>query len=201
MVGDPVTNSRAWPQQKLNTLGRIATGNTPSRGVPENFGDYLEWIKTDNINTPEAIVTPAREGLSEQGARKARIVQSGSVLVTCIAGSPGVIGNVALTDRTVAFNQQINAFSPNSGPHLYWYALLKSMKPLVQKASSGGMKGLVSKSALSAIDTIVVPEAIQIEVAERLTAVERLKVRHRAQLAELEALVASLQHQAFRGEL
>jgi type I restriction enzyme S subunit len=201
MFGDPVNNSKGWPQQKLNTLGRISTGNTPSRAVSENFGDYVEWVKTDNVNTPQAIATPAREGLSELGARRARIVPSGSVLVTCIAGSPGVIGNVALTDRTVAFNQQINAFTPNSGPSLYWYALLKSMKPLVQKASSGGMKGLVSKSVLSAIDTIVVPDAIQQEFAEHLAAVEHLKNRHESQLAEQDALFASLQHRAFRGEL
>ncbi|MEO5318752.1 restriction endonuclease subunit S [Arthrobacter sp. CC3] len=199
MFGDPVNNTKGWPQQKLATLGRISTGNTPSRAVPENFGNHLEWVKTDNVNTPQVLVTPAKEGLSEQGARKARIVQPGSVLITCIAGSPGVIGNVALTDRTVAFNQQINAFTPNAGPHLYWYALLKSMKPLVQKASSGGMKGLVSKSALSAIDAIVVPGSFQMEFAERLTAIERLKDRHCAQLADLNALFASLQHRAFTG--
>ncbi|MHA7272941.1 restriction endonuclease subunit S [Arthrobacter sp. TMT4-20] len=201
MVGDPVSNSRGWPQQKLNTLGRITTGNTPSRTVPENFGDYIEWVKTDNINTPETTVTGARECLSERGAQKARIVPPGSVLVTCIAGSPGVIGNVALVDRTVAFNQQINAFTPNSGPGLYWYALLKSMKPLVQNASSGGMKGLVSKSALSAIDIIVVPEAHQTRFAECLASVERLKAYHGGQLVKIDALFASLQHRAFSGDL
>lgn len=201
MCGDPVSNSMGWPKQKLNTLGRISTGNTPSRAVPENFGSHLEWVKTDNINTPHTIVTSAKEGLSEQGARKARIVPPGSVLITCIAGSPGVIGNVALTDRTVAFNQQINAFSPNYGPHLYWYALLRSMKPLVQKASTGGMKGLVSKSVLSAIETIVVPESTQFELAERLTGIERLRDQYCAQLTEFETLFASLQHQAFTVEI
>jgi len=41
----------------------------------------------------------------------------------------------------------------------------------------------------------------QHEFARRVTAVERLKTAHRASLAELDALFATLQHRAFRGEL
>jgi len=42
---------------------------------------------------------------------------------------------------------------------------------------------------------------LQREFARRVTAVERLKTAHRAALAELDALFATLQHRAFRGEL
>ena len=39
------------------------------------------------------------------------------------------------------------------------------------------------------------------EFARRVMAVERLKTAHRASLAELDTLFATLQHRAFRGEL
>ena len=39
------------------------------------------------------------------------------------------------------------------------------------------------------------------EFARRVTAVEALKTAQRASLAELEALFATLQHRAFKGEL
>ena len=39
------------------------------------------------------------------------------------------------------------------------------------------------------------------EFARRVTAVEALKTAQRASLAELDALFATLQHRAFRGEL
>jgi hypothetical protein len=42
---------------------------------------------------------------------------------------------------------------------------------------------------------------LQREFARRVTAVEALKTAHRASLAELDALFATLQHRAFRGEL
>ena len=41
----------------------------------------------------------------------------------------------------------------------------------------------------------------QREFARRVAAVEKLKTAQRAALAELDALFASLQHRAFRGEL
>ena len=40
-----------------------------------------------------------------------------------------------------------------------------------------------------------------LEVIEQITAVEKLKTAQRASLAELDALFATLQHRAFRGEL
>ena len=47
----------------------------------------------------------------------------------------------------------------------------------------------------------VAPLALVCEFARRVAAVERLKTAHRASLAELDALFATLQHRAFRGEL
>ena len=47
----------------------------------------------------------------------------------------------------------------------------------------------------------VPPIELQREFARRVTAVEKLKTAHRASLAELDALFATLQHRAFRGEL
>jgi type I restriction enzyme S subunit len=45
------------------------------------------------------------------------------------------------------------------------------------------------------------PIALQQEFARRVGAVERLKQAQRAALAEQDALFATLQHRAFRGEL
>jgi type I restriction enzyme S subunit len=47
----------------------------------------------------------------------------------------------------------------------------------------------------------VPPFPLQHEFARRVGAVEKLKMAQRASLAELDALFASLQHRAFRGEL
>ena len=48
---------------------------------------------------------------------------------------------------------------------------------------------------------ILPPLPLQKEFARRVEAVEKLKASHGASLSELDALFASLQHRAFRGDL
>ena len=104
-------------------MANVITGNTPPRVCPENYGDYIEWIKTDNIINLEKL-TRAEESLSKKGFDRCRYVNKGAILMTCIAGSLNTIGNMVIVDRRVAFNQQINAICPHEAEATYiLYAL------------------------------------------------------------------------------
>lgn len=152
MFGDPVTNPKGWEVKPLKCVADIVTGNTPSRNDAENYGAFIEWIKSDNINTPSHFLTQAEEYLSEVGMFKGRTVDEGSILMTCIAGSLSCIGNIAIANRKVAFNQQINALVPNKSVYLeYLYALMLCSKEQIQNSSTNSMKGMVSKGTLSAL--------------------------------------------------
>lgn len=201
MFGDPLTNPKGWPETSLEHLGTVVTGNTPSREDPTNFGNTIEWIKSDNLNTPHYYLTQAAEGLSEAGKRKARTVPASSVLVTCIAGSPDCIGNCAMADREVAFNQQINAFVPRLGNPHYYLALFKTGKKLIQQASTNGMKGMVSKGRFEQIRVMSPPETLQQAFAERALAVVAMADNLQRSQQNMDALFAALQHRAFHGEL
>ena len=74
-------------------------------------------------------------------------------------------------------------------------------KRLVQSASTSSMKGMVNKSAFSAIPIPIPPMSLQSRFATIAESVERQKVSQRAHLAELDTLFASLQSRAFRGDL
>ncbi|WP_177176288.1 restriction endonuclease subunit S [Trichormus sp. NMC-1] len=201
MFGDPVTNLKGWDKKFIKDIGQVITGNTPSRANTEFYGDAIEWIKSDNINTPLDYLTQAEEGLSELGKSVSRIAPSGSILVTCIAGTPSCIGNAAIANRDVAFNQQINALVPFTYNVKFVYTQILVAKKLIQEASTASMKGMVSKSRFEEIRFICPPLQLQKEFSHRVEAVESLKAAHRASLSELDALFASLQHRAFRGEL
>jgi type I restriction enzyme, S subunit len=202
MFGDPVRNEKGWEMGRIGDCGQVITGNTPSRQHLEYYGDAIEWIKSDNINDPSFTLTKAEEGLSEQGKKVARIAPSGSILVTCIAGSSSCIGNAAIADREVAFNQQINAFVPDKGIKLWFaFGFFLMGKRLVQLASTNSMKGMVSKSAFSNITIPLPPLPLQHQFATIVESVEQQKARMQAHLAELDALFASLQARAFSGEL
>ena len=162
MFGDPVTNPMGWPKCSIRELATVITGNTPSRKKQEYFGHYIEWVKSDNLNTPSHYITPTSEYLSEEGARVGRKAPPGSALVTCIAGSPSAIGNVALADREVAFNQQINAAVPRRNVDCYYlYGHFVVGKRLVQAASTGGMKGIVTKNRFCEIEFLAPPRDLQ----------------------------------------
>ncbi len=201
MFGDPATNPKAWPRKALGEIGEVITGNTPPRAIPAYYGGAIEWIKSDNINTPHYYLTKAEEGLSELGREVARTAPAGSILVTCIAGTPACIGNAAMTDRQVAFNQQINALVPKQGDVNFIYVQMLVGKRLIQQASTAGMKGMVSKSRFERVSLMFPPVDLQRGFASRAKTVEELKTAHRVSLAEMDALFAALQHRAFRGEL
>jgi type I restriction enzyme S subunit len=200
--GDPATNPKGWDQRALADIGRVITGNTPSRDIPEFFGDCIEWIKSDNLNTPHHFLSKAEEGLSQEGKRVARIAPPGSVLVTCIAGSPSCIGNAAIANREVAFNQQINALVPTDpSDTCFLYVQFLVGKKLIQKESTSGMKGMVNKSRFEGIKFLWPPQWKRHHFGRSFLKLNELREKQVISATNLNALFASLQYHAFNGKL
>ncbi|NEW83195.1 MAG: hypothetical protein GZ094_12620 [Mariniphaga sp.] len=132
MFGDPVKNDKNWKKIHLKNFGQIITGNTPPRKNAENYSsNFIEWIKTDNIKSENIYISDAFEYLSKSGLKSARTIESGALLVACIAGSIESVGRAALTNRTVSFNQQINAIQPNKDfEPLFYIGFLKSQRSI-----------------------------------------------------------------------
>lgn len=199
MFGDPLSNRHNLRKAAIGTVSTVVTGNSPSRADADNFGDAIEWIKSDNLGGWTA--TAAQEGLSPRGREKARTAPAGSVLVTCIAGSPNSIGKASLVDREVAFNQQINAILPSPAlKTTFLLTQLKAAPALIQGKSTGGMKGLVSKSSFESIEILVPPMERQRQFVDRVAYVMRQRARLESAYHASEILFASLQFRAFRGE-
>lgn len=202
MFGDPVKNPKKIRKAKIREMGTVFTGNTPPRNILDNYGSFIEWIKSDNINNDNHYLTKATEFLSEIGFKKARIVPAGSVLVTCIAGSLSCIGNVGMADREVGFNQQINAIVPNSDiEQVFLYAQILFNKELFQNASTNSMKGMLNKSKFSEIELLKPDTILQKKYSSLFTKTESLKQRMLAQSEELENQFQALMQKAFKGEL
>ncbi|MDT4806193.1 Type I restriction modification DNA specificity domain protein [compost metagenome] len=202
MFGDPVTNPKGWNIRPIKEMAKVTTGNTPPRDKPEYYGDFIEWIKSDNINTPSDFLTVATEYLSEAGCMVGRRVPAGSTLLTCIAGSFDCIGNSAYADREVSFNQQINALTPMPGVNgIFLYALCKYCKKAIQAASTGGMKGMVSKGKLEEVRFICPPESMQQKFAEAFHRYQGLRTGMENSQDGLSDEFSSISQKAFSGHL
>ena len=147
MFGDPLSNEKEWPVEELGNRCRITTGNTPPRSDADNYGSYVEWVKSDNL--VDGRVLHAAEMLSEKGAKLARYAQTGDLLMTCIAGSLNSIGNASIVDRPVTFNQQINAISPLKDNPVYMLWLFRLAKPILHEGINKVLKGILNKGNLS----------------------------------------------------
>ncbi len=202
IFGNPVKNEKGWVKKPLREFGEIITGNTPPRERAEYYGNHIEWIKSDNINTPFTYLTRSEEMLSKQGADVGRIAPKGSVLITCIAGSISCIGNTAIADREVAFNQQINAIVPNKSVNpVFLYHLFRNSQGYIQKFSTHSMKGMISKGVLSSIPLILPPVEIQDSFASIAQQIEEIRNQQHESTYEVSSLLNALMSKAFIGEL
>ncbi len=198
MFGDPVTNPKGWPVRELGSISTIQTGNTPPRAVRAYYGDEIEWVKSDNISPSSYIITEAAERLSIEGRRVARIAAPRSTIMTCIAGSVDSIGKVALVDREVAFNQQLNALLPEDDiDHRYFFLLLLFSRNLVQRLTTSSTTGMVNKSTLAAIRVPVAPRVLQSKIAEVFEGILRADFRMGAGYEAAESLQRALSNNYF----
>lgn len=196
MFGDPVTNEKGWAIEPLSKTARIVTGNTPPRSCKDNYGYHVEWIKTDNI-TDALYVTQASEYLSERGAAIGRLVDADAILMACIAGSIKSIGRVAIANRVVAFNQQINAVIANKYDILFLYWLFKMTQGYIQSTINMSLKGILSKGKLEKLAFIVPPHPLQTRFASIVTEIEAQKAQVQQALTEAENLFNSLMQEYF----
>ena len=181
----------------IGELGKIITGNTPSRAVEEYYGDFVEWIKTDNIVSGAINPTRAVEYLSEEGMKAGRVVKEDTILMACIAGSIASIGRVCVTDRAVAFNQQINAIIPIDYNPLFLYVLLQISKDYLIEDVSMALKGILSKSKLEEKEFIVPPLELQQQFADFVQQVDKSKLAVQKSLEKTQQLFDSLMQEYF----
>lgn len=197
LFGDPKDNPKGYAKKQLKETCRVITGNTPSRVVTEYYGDDIEWIKTDNIVEGVLYPSVATESLSEKGMAVGRTVGEDSILMACIAGSLSSIGRVCVTDRKVAFNQQINAIEPKLYNTLFLYVLLQLSKEYLIEGINMALKGILSKSKLEEKIFIVPPMDLQQQFAAFVEQVDKSKFEIQQSLENLEILKKSLMQQYF----
>lgn len=197
LFGDPRSNPFGFEKKRLKDTCKVITGNTPSRAIEEYYGDYIEWIKTDNIVSGILNPTQATESLSEKGMNVGRTVEKDSILMACIAGSIASIGRVCITDRTVAFNQQINAVVPEQYNILFLYVLFQMSKDYLVEDINMALKGILSKSKLEEKEFIIPPMDLQEQFSDFVKQVDKSKVAVQKALDETQILFDSLMQKYF----
>ena len=170
---------------KLGDLGKIITGNTPSKKTLEFYdSNDIPFIKPDDFKTIDEISSSKgnKNYVSENARNSARIVPKNSVLVTCI----GIIGKVMISESELSFNQQINAIVPNELILSKYLAyLLLYNKPKLDFISNAPVVPIINKTQFSEFEVTFYEDIdIQEKIIQNLENLDNqiLKRRHQSRL-------------------
>ena len=172
----PFDIPESWKWVRLSTIGITQTGNTPSKSHPEYIGIDIPFITPGDILNGQVCYN--NQALSLLGKNVARVCDEDSIMQVCIGGS---IGKVAITDRKVAFNQQINVVSPLFCLSKYLFAVMQSAYfTISMKERAGGTATPIINRGLW--DSLCIPlpplaeqKRIVAKLEEILPLCERLK--------------------------
>ncbi len=193
-----------WQNKKINELGRVETGTTPSKKNPNFYSDEYPFYKPTDLNAGNNVVS-STDGLSELGIKEARFVPASSTLVTCIGAT---IGKTGFIKKGGGFNQQINAIIPSKEHNpkfIYYQAVSPDFQKQIQNNASATTLPILNKGKFENLTMVCcLPEEQQTIVAEiesRLSVCDKIEESIEHSLKQAEALRQSILKKAFEGKL
>jgi len=188
---------KEWEVVKLGEVGNIITGNTPSKNNKEYWDNgTIDFIKPPDLQN-QKIVTFS-EKISNSAVRKARIVNKGTILVSCI----GIIGRVGLSLKSLAFNQQINAIVPNENIYnQFLFYVIQVQQKQIENLASFTTVPIVSKAKFSTVKIPLPPLPVQQKIASILSAIDEKIQAEETKKKALEDLFRSLLSHLMSGKI
>jgi type I restriction enzyme S subunit len=186
-----------WKSKRIQELGRVVTGKTPSCNNPDHFGHEHPFITPSDIPGFHKYVSVERY-LSDKGAdaHKGILLPQKSVCVVCIGAT---IGKVCVTIQPSFSNQQINSIIPfenESDPDFIYYLVLM-LKDTLTNFAGGSATPIINKSTFSSIK-VPVPELLeQQQIATILSAYDDLIETNNQRIATLEQLAQQIYKEWF----
>ncbi len=208
LFGEPRSNPNAWPVVELGTL--ISAG--PQNGLYKPSGDYGSGtliLRIDGFYDGVVTgVTELKRVRLTDAERATYGLAEGDVVVNRV-NSRQYLGKSALIPilpEPVVFESNMMRLSMNRQMAEPTYVVQFLQTSFAKSQILGAAKDAINQSSinqqdLKAIRLPLPPLDLQRQFTRRRRAVEKMLAAHRASLVETDALFASLQHRAFRGEL
>jgi len=204
MFGDPVTNPKRWPMKPLTEVCHCYSGGTPAKSNASYWQGNLPWfsakdLKADNLFDSQDHISasvPQTTSLKLLPADTVTIVVRGMILAHTFP--------VSVLRVPATINQDLKALLPK-------VAISAQFLAACLRVQEGFVLGMVSEAGhgtkrldtlgLQEIQIPQVPNSLQLSFEQRYDAIEKLMAKHRTASEHANAVFASLQQQAFRGEL
>lgn len=187
---------KGWEFKRLDSIGNIITGKTPSSEYPEDFGHSYPFITPSDIPSTQKTIKVERF-LSEMGKDKLSsiLLPSKSTCVVCIGAT---IGKTCMSNALSITNQQINSIIPNNDfSKDFVYYLATTLKNSLVAFAGGAATPIINKSSFSSIKVLTPPLPIQRKIAAVLSAYDDLIENNNRRIAILEKMAGELYREWF----
>jgi type I restriction enzyme, S subunit len=168
----PFALPKGWEWSRLGDTGIGATGKTPNTKEPSYFDGNIPFIGPGQI-TLDGKLLVSDKYLSETGLKNSEEALAGDLLMVCIGGS---IGKSVISDRRLAFNQQINAIRPLLILPKYLSASVSTgifYKSVIDNAS-GSATPIINRSKWEALIIPVCPLPEQLRIVAKVDLLMKL---------------------------
>ena len=204
MFGDPISNTRGFPtspmidlvdQKRPISYGILMPGPDQDSGVK-----YLRVVDMRSGGVELAGIRKTTQGISDSFRRS--LLKPGD-LVMSIRGHVGRLAVVPPELDGANITQDTARLAIQGASPVFVRECLRTLgfQRWMAKHTKGVAVRGINLGDVKLMPIILPPQREQESFARTATVIEVLKATHRAALTELDALFASLQHRAFRGEL
>ncbi len=180
----------SWSTRSFKEVAEVVTGTTPPTNQPHYYGSFVPFLGPAELGGTEPI-TQSPKGLSDQGAKQARLLPAESVLVCCIGAT---IGKVGFSGTELATNQQINALVCDQDvvfPRFVFH-YCRTLETLIRHHGASTTLPLLPKGRFQELEIPVPPIAEQKRIAAILDKAEELRGLRRQSLGELDTITQSI---------
>lgn len=184
IFGDPVENNKKWDKKRIDEIGEIVSGSTPSTTDESNWNGDVNWITPAEMGV-QLYCGETQRKITQKAAKSLTLMPVGTVLLS----SRAPIGKLAISTVPMCCNQGFkNIICGKSINNIFMYYYLMLTMDNVIALGRGATFKEVSKQGISAYNVIVPPLPLQQSFAAKIESIEKQKAAINKSIEESQKL-------------
>lgn len=179
-----------WKRVKIEDLGEVIGGGTPSTKVDEFYGGNIPWITPKDLSGyTKKYIFAGERNITDKGLKNssAKLLPKGTVLFS----SRAPIGYIAIAGQEVSTNQGFKSVIPDeevTSSEFLYYLLKYNTEKIINRSSGSTFKEISGKS-MKNVEVVIPNKKTQSKISNILSAFdEKIEVNDK--------IIANLEEQA-----
>ena len=192
MFGDPMTNSKEWPEYgKINQYAQVILGTTPNSKEASYWDGDIKWITPAEMTDESYYIYDTERHITEEGVKSASLTLLPYRSVLFSTRAP--IGKVGLAGSPIYSNQGFKNFicGEKLNPVYLYYSLIYKRDYLISLGTGTTFKEL-SKKTVEGLNMAVPPLHLQDQFESIYDQADKSKFELRKSIEAIDTVIKSL---------